>query len=94
MKSQKLIGITAIAYLLLGESGVAMADGITCTDDPDPGDLSQPVINGETVDGDVVVRGNCYITLSVITGNITVDNGLNPKARFALNVSTVGGRLK
>jgi len=94
MKTQNWIVIAAIACLLVGTSGAAMADDITCTDNPGGTGTSSPVINGETVDGDVIVLGNCIITASVINGNIIVDNSDDPLARFVLNVSIVGGQVK
>ena len=69
MKTQKLIVISAIVCLLVGASGVAMAE---------PSDCSLGYIANETVEGITVnTGGNCLISDVLVLGDISIRNGLD-----------------
>ena len=87
MKTQKLIVIAAIICLLVGTSAVAMAQDVDCTE-------KQGVIQGETIDGNVLVDGDsCNIVDSVILGDVIARN-LSRNDYLAIAYTTVEGQIR
>ena len=82
MKTQKLIVIAAIICLLVGASGVAMAEDQDCIG----------VIHDEIVTGNVFVSGSCIIREATILGDIIADLDFNENL-LVLNTE-VTGRIK
>ena len=80
MKTQKLIVIVGIVCLLVGASGVAMAEDQDC---------SFGVINDEIVTGNVIVSGSCIIREATILGDIIADLDFNENL-VVLNTEVTG----
>jgi len=86
MKIQILLLNAAIFCLLVGTSGVAMAQVNTC-----PGG----VLNNQTVEGTLRVIGqSCQVQGVTIRGNVVVNNLGVPDAIFIMKDTTVDGGVK
>ena len=81
MKSQKLLVNSAAACLLLGVSGAALAaEDRTC---------DAKIINNETVNNLTVNGTACYVSETVVLGNVTVTNS----PTFAMTNNQVQGNI-
>ena len=90
MKSQKLLVITAIVSLLVGPSRAALAQ-----DPVEKNTCPLGAIPGKVVAGNLVVTSeDCMVQCSIITGNVIVNNLVNPSAVFHMHETIIAGRIK